>query len=168
MPAGQRALDPPPPSPRLCLGGFNRIGSLNPDYFMHKRKNLWEGKCFWSPCLWLAFISRLYFPAKKYLNTAINICFNHRKRHSFSQITSYAILPSDGRLLKGDFLFFIGFLFFMYDIQHCFICSPSDFTMSEDAGIEPRTVATTALAVRRSNHSARSHSHSNRYPLHPV
>jgi hypothetical protein len=28
---------------------------------------------------------------------------------------------------------------------------------SEDAGIEPRTVATSAMAVRRSNHSARSH-----------
>jgi hypothetical protein len=27
--------------------------------------------------------------------------------------------------------------------------------VSEDAGIEPRTVATTALAVRRPNHSAR-------------
>ena len=29
--------------------------------------------------------------------------------------------------------------------------------MLEDAGIEPRTVAITALAVRGSNHSARSH-----------
>ncbi len=29
--------------------------------------------------------------------------------------------------------------------------------MSEDVGIEPRSVATSALAVRRSNHSARSH-----------
>ncbi len=29
--------------------------------------------------------------------------------------------------------------------------------MSEDAGLEPRTVATMALPVRRSNHSARSH-----------
>jgi hypothetical protein len=29
--------------------------------------------------------------------------------------------------------------------------------MSEDAGIKPRTVATLAVAVRRSNHSARSH-----------
>jgi hypothetical protein len=29
--------------------------------------------------------------------------------------------------------------------------------VSEDAGIEPRNVATTALAVRRSNHSAKSH-----------
>jgi hypothetical protein len=32
--------------------------------------------------------------------------------------------------------------FFMYDIQHCFICRPSDSTVSEDAEIEPRTVAT--------------------------
>ncbi len=27
--------------------------------------------------------------------------------------------------------------FFMYNIQHCFICRPSDSTMSKDAGIEP-------------------------------
>ncbi len=39
--------------------------------------------------------------------------------------------------------------FFMYLIQRCFICSPSDSTVSEDAGIEPRTVANTALTVRR-------------------
>jgi hypothetical protein len=42
---------------------------------------------------------------------------------------------------KGDFM---DFFLFMYDIQHCFICRPSDSTVSEDAGIEPRTVATTA------------------------
>ncbi len=40
-----------------------------------------------------------------------------------------------------------------------FICRPSDSTVSEDAGVEPRTVATTALAVRSSNHSAKSHPH---------
>jgi hypothetical protein len=34
---------------------------------------------------------------------------------------------------------------------------PSDFTVSEDAGIETRTIATLAFAVRRSNHSAGSH-----------
>jgi hypothetical protein len=51
-------------------------------------------------------------------------------------------------ILKGDL-----FGFFMYDIQNCFICHPSDSTVSGDAGIEPRTVATTALAVRRSNYS---------------
>ncbi len=53
--------------------------------------------------------------------------------------------------LQGDFWIFLCF------IQHCFICRPSDSTVSEDAGIEPWTVATSALAVRRSNHSARSH-----------
>ncbi len=45
----------------------------------------------------------------------------------------------------------------MYYIQHCFICRHSDSIVSEDAGIEPRTVATLALAVRRSSHSATSH-----------
>jgi hypothetical protein len=42
--------------------------------------------------------------------------------------------------------------FFSYYIQHCFICRPSDSIVPTDAGIEPRTVATGALAVRRSNH----------------
>jgi hypothetical protein len=53
---------------------------------------------------------------------------------------------------------YVGF-FFQYLIQHCFICRFSDptSTVSEDAGIERRTVATSALAVRYSNHSARSH-----------
>ncbi len=48
---------------------------------------------------------------------------------------------------------------FMFFIQHCFICRPSDSSMSEDAGIEPMTVTTLTLAVRRSHHSARSHPH---------
>jgi hypothetical protein len=34
----------------------------------------------------------------------------------------------------------------------CFICRPSYSTVSEDAKIEPKTVATSALAIRRSNH----------------
>jgi hypothetical protein len=45
----------------------------------------------------------------------------------------------------------------MHFIQHCFICRPSDSTVSENARIEPRTVATSSLAVRRSNHPATSH-----------
>jgi hypothetical protein len=40
------------------------------------------------------------------------------------------------------------FIFFQYFIQHCFICHPSDCAVSEDAGIEPRTLA---MVVRRSN-----------------
>jgi hypothetical protein len=60
-------------------------------------------------------------------------------------------------LKKGDLVW--DFLFFTYYIQHCFICRPSDSTLPTDAGIEPRTVATGALAVRRSNHYVRSHPH---------
>ncbi len=36
----------------------------------------------------------------------------------------------------------------------------SDYLVSEDAGIESMTIATIALAVRRSKHSARSNPHS--------
>jgi hypothetical protein len=43
-----------------------------------------------------------------------------------------------------------------YYIQHSFICRPSDSTVATDAWIEPRTVATSALAVRHPNHEARS------------
>jgi len=50
----------------------------------------------------------------------------------------------------------------MFFIQHCFICCPSDSTLSENAVIDPRTVVTSALAVRRSNHSTRSHPQSAR------
>jgi len=65
-------------------------------------------------------------------------------------------------LTREPNIFFLGkggfFVFFlMYVIQHCFICRPSDFTVSEDARIEPRTVATLALTARRSNHLARSY-----------
>ncbi len=64
------------------------------------------------------------------------------------------------------YLYNRGIFLCMYFIQHCFICRPSDSTVSEDAGIEPRTVATSALAVRRSCHLATSHPHSaSSYPL---
>ncbi len=48
-------------------------------------------------------------------------------------------------------------MFFLYFIHNCFICRPSDSTVPEDARIEPRTVATWVLDVRRCNHSTRSH-----------
>jgi hypothetical protein len=37
------------------------------------------------------------------------------------------------------------FFFFMCVIQHCFICRPSDSTVSEDAAFEPRTVSTSRM-----------------------
>ncbi len=54
----------------------------------------------------------------------------------------------------GGLFEFYGFKYF---IQHCFICRPSDSTVSEDAGIEPRTVATLPLEVRHFIQSARFH-----------
>ncbi len=73
---------------------------------------------------------------------------------NISNLSSQLFLSTYFTKKKGDFF---GLIFSMYCIQHCFICRPSDSTVSEDAGIEPRTVATSALAVRRSNHWARSH-----------
>jgi hypothetical protein len=52
--------------------------------------------------------------------------------------------------------------FVVFFIQHCFICRPSDFTVSDVAGIEPRTVElwdwqSDALSTRLDIiHSARS------------
>jgi hypothetical protein len=55
---------------------------------------------------------------------------------------------------KGEFLkVFLSTLFSTASSAARF----SDSTVSEDAGIEPRPVATTESAVRRCNHSARSH-----------
>ncbi len=67
------------------------------------------------------------------------------------------------KLFHYDFFISIllgGIFFFLYVIQYFFICHPSDSTVSEDDGIEPRTVATLVWTVRRSNHSAKSHPHS--------
>ncbi len=35
----------------------------------------------------------------------------------------------------------------MYFTQHCFICRPADFAVSEDAGVEPKTVCVEALGM---------------------
>ncbi len=51
----------------------------------------------------------------------------------------------------------IFYIFFIYFVQHSVICHPSNSTVSEDSGVEPKTFAASALAVRRSsNHTARS------------
>ncbi len=61
-------------------------------------------------------------------------------------------------VVSGPWTFFVAAL----DKGQCrkAVCrryTASSATVSEDAGIEPRTVATFSLAVRRSNHLARSH-----------
>ncbi len=68
--------------------------------------------------------------------------------------------PYQKHWFKGDF-----FCIFHCFIQHTYICH-SWKSLSEDAGIKQRTIATLALAVRRSNHSARSHPLAARSHLH--
>jgi hypothetical protein len=77
------------------------------------------------------------------------------KQSEIFPVGCYVAAVYDGELFLFCFLkyFFGGFFSFCsYNIQHCFICRPSDSTVPTDAGIEPRTIATGALAVRRSNH----------------
>jgi hypothetical protein len=48
----------------------------------------------------------------------------------------------------------ISFSKYSISFQLLHLCRPSDSSVSDDAGIEPRTAATSALAVRRSKHWA--------------
>jgi len=63
---------------------------------------------------------------------------------------------------------FFGFLSTLFNTVSS--AAPSDSTVPVNAGIEPRTVATTALTVRRCNHSAKSHLMwmRCRYPIYPT
>jgi hypothetical protein len=72
-------------------------------------------------------------------------------KHSVFQCSLYHYKEKN-TFLRGMF----GFFLVMYVIQHCFICRSTDSTVSEDAGIEHRTVA----AWHWQSDSARSHSHS--------
>jgi hypothetical protein len=85
---------------------------------------------------------------------------NYPKNHFLSCEKSYFehLCLFEGKLQQWGIL--LDF-FFLCTILHTASSAdpqiPSDYIMSEDAGIEPRTGATSALAVKRSNHSARSH-----------
>ncbi len=63
-------------------------------------------------------------------------------------------LTNNLNILRHGFFLQLDGPSFMYYIQHCYICHPSGSTVSEDAEIECRTVATLAVVVRRSNHWA--------------
>jgi hypothetical protein len=75
----------------------------------------------------------------------------HDQRYEFRHLRVYEVLPMKKMFIRKN-----GVCKYIKVITD-FICRTSDSTVSEDAGIKPRTVATSALAVRRSNHSARSH-----------
>jgi hypothetical protein len=104
----------------------------------------------------------IFFAEMSIVNFPVMVLANDNPLESFHGLASHPwcchrspLLNLLGRCQGGDNV-----------IQHCVICRPSDSTVSEDAGIEPRTVAATALTVRRSNNSARSHTHSARSHTH--
>jgi hypothetical protein len=77
------------------------------------------------------------------------------QRYQHMQFWNYVSLIGNFKLLTSTcsrvhIQYTVGFfwIFSMYCIQHCLIRVLSDSTVSEDAKIEPRTVATSALAVR--------------------
>jgi hypothetical protein len=80
----------------------------------------------------------------------VQFCINLHTISVFRNL-QFAYLFAVPQALMGDFFDFFLFMYIIL-IQQFFICRPSDSTVSEDAGIEPRTVATLALTARRSNH----------------
>jgi hypothetical protein len=91
-------------------------------------------------------------------NTAVYMLYAYTRIRSIART---AKVPEEELNRSLDYYFFYLFnflgVFFSYFIQHCFIRRHSDSPVLTDAGIESRTVATGALAVRRTNHYARSH-----------
>jgi hypothetical protein len=101
----------------------------------------------------------------RYWRTHHNADQLSRNNRSYSSHMGHTVIVNCYRVRTPAYLIG-GFLnFLMYFIQHRFICRPSGFTVPEDAGIEPRTVATfgigsqtlSPLGYRSYPHSARPH-----------
>jgi hypothetical protein len=99
--------------------------------------------------LWISFYSfvvftfaRLSYNDKKILDIGFGNKSYFRKvssymRKSANEEGAYLSMTAPDTLCS--FFFWGGGNFiFLYYIQHCFICRPSDSTVSEDAGIEPQ------------------------------
>jgi hypothetical protein len=66
-------------------------------------------------------------------------------------LSVYALIVFNIIFTRGIFGIFQTF------IKPCFFCHPTESSVLEEVWIEPRTVATLALEVKRFSHSARSH-----------
>ncbi len=91
-------------------------------------------------------------------NCLVTVEILYKQYRGSVQFRSYRSNLSQLEKLGNIFLQGIFWIFlFLNVIQHCFICRPSDPTVSKDAGIEPRTVAIFGMdhwTPRRSDHSA--------------
>jgi hypothetical protein len=79
------------------------------------------------------------------IKSLVNLFFDKSNVHFPSSLDPLSVIF----LTKWEF--FVFFVFY-YDIQHCFIRRLSASNVSEDVGIETRTVVTIAMAVRCSNY----------------
>ncbi len=146
--------------PDSDLGGSKHMDPTNPDSDLnpqhwynvkfpensgHRLINIARQKCHERRCLILTVHAE---HAHLHRGWKWNACNSRWALPLSTSVTNWWL-----NRFKGGF-----FRIFHYFIQFCFICRSSDSTVSKDAGIEPRTVTTVALAVRRFNHSARSHS----------
>ncbi len=106
--------------------------------------------------------------ANSQTNISVSICLKHIVQYSsigkLYGVPMYCIYAIPVHIYhryseRAEYDVMVNFsnVFFMFVIQHCFICRPSDSNVSKDAGIDHRTVEALALPSRRSNHSARSH-----------
>ncbi len=111
----------------------------------------------------VAFITRSSIESLTYyvwaMYSALWVIYSSSSRWEWWSILGYLFYVRSIRVSCVIFVihlflkYFLGdFLLFSYNIQHCIICRHSDSTVPMDAGIEPRTVATGALTVRRSDH----------------
>jgi hypothetical protein len=92
--------------------------------------------------------------ASKMIDRLHSIISHHpNQKWRTSWLSNQPTFDISSRSKKRGFFSFL----FMYVIQHSFICRPSDSTVSGEAAIEPRAVATLALTARRTNHWARSY-----------
>ncbi len=104
------------------------------------------------PCFYL--VSDVPPPAGPLFLSALS-SFSPENWTSENSLALDSRTPAKRSLIKkGDFF---GCSLVMYVIQHWSIWRPQIPLVSDDAGMESRTVTTLALTARRSNHSARFH-----------
>ncbi len=85
-------------------------------------------------------VNHIYFTSKIQL-----FCIRQTGR-CWENWTSYSLIQTSRNTTLYYFLHLLFTYVFMYFIRHCLIWCPSDSSLSEDAGIEPETVAMFALS----------------------
>ncbi len=100
------------------------------------------------------FVQIMLFDTKKQSCFCDTVVLDVKLKDKLKKIVNLKVLRDILKIIcRVWFKVFFRGTFYVHYIQHFCICRPSDSTVSEDAGIEPKTVA---ILVRRSIDSARS------------